>query len=251
VGEAFGFIDALYSPGSDFIGFTNTFSGEIIKKDLDGQDFGEAVDFYNDFYFKLFEPTLKLYKDNYQFFGNPQVMVSKVVFDSMFYFALLGSPFVHGRMTKMEDIKQLLELFTPIIPLSGVMQQLFKDWHAIDQTEWEGVSVLSQEFTPYRRGQEEIGLPAPGDLLLQRSGEKLPIIRALAVWIFFKAAKNLDEQPTEDRAINPLAISLHPERWEQDGLYDEANGITLAQAKEMLTGIEEMDLESRGAAIAH
>ena len=24
VGEAFGFIDALYSPGSDFIGFTNT-----------------------------------------------------------------------------------------------------------------------------------------------------------------------------------------------------------------------------------
>jgi flavin-dependent dehydrogenase len=251
VGEAFGFIDALYSPGSDFIGFTNTFSGEIIKKDLDGEDYGEAVDFYNDFYFKLFEPTLKLYKDNYQFFGNPQVMVSKVVFDSMFYFALLGSPFVHGRMTKMDDIKQLLELFEPTIPLSGRMQELFKDWHALDQTEWEGVSVLSQQFAPYRRGQEEIGLPAEGDLLLQRSAEKLPIIRALAVWIFFKAAKNLPEQPDEDRAINPMAISLHPERWEQDGLYDDENGITLAQAKEVLTGIEEMDLESRGAVAAH
>jgi flavin-dependent dehydrogenase len=246
VGEAFGFIDALYSPGSDFIGFTNTFSGEIIKKDLDGEKYEEAVDFYNDFYFKLFDPTLKLYKDNYQFFGNPQVMIAKVVFDSMFYFALLGSPFVHGRMTKMEDIEQLLELFTPIIPLSGVMQQLFKDWHALDQTEWEGVSVLSQQFAPYRRGQEEIGLPADGDLLLQRSAEKLPIIRALAVWIFFKAAKNLPEQPDEERPINPMAISLHPERWEQDGLYSD-DGITLAQAKEMLAGIEEMDLESRGA----
>jgi hypothetical protein len=106
--------------------------------------------------------------------------------------------------------------------------------------------VLSQQFAPYRRGQEEIGLPADGDLLLQRSAEKLPLIRALAVWIFFKAAKNLPEQPDEERPINPMAISLHPERWEQDGLYSD-DGITLAQANEMLTGIEEMDLESRGA----
>lgn len=250
VGEAFGFIDALYSPGSDFIAFTNTFSGEIIRKDLSGQNWEEAVDFYNDFYFKLFEPTLKLYKDNYQFFGNPQVMISKVVFDSMFYFALLGSPFVHGRMTTMDDIRELLELFEPFIPLTAQMQQLFKDWHAIDQTEWEGVSVLSQQFAPYRRGQEEIGLPAPGEVLIQRSAAKLPIIKALAVWIFFKAAKNLSEQPDEDRPINPFAVSLHPERWEQDGLYDDENGITLAQAKEMLEGVEEMDLESRGAVVA-
>ncbi|MEA2459183.1 MAG: hypothetical protein QOC95_2155, partial [Thermoleophilaceae bacterium] len=44
-GEAAGFIDALYSPGSDFIGYTNTFGGELIKSELDGEDITEKADF--------------------------------------------------------------------------------------------------------------------------------------------------------------------------------------------------------------
>ena len=40
VGEAGGFIDAFYSPGSDFIAYSNTFSNELICHDLDG---GEAT----------------------------------------------------------------------------------------------------------------------------------------------------------------------------------------------------------------
>jgi hypothetical protein len=71
-------------------------------------------------------------------------------------------------------------------------------------------------------------------------------VKALAVWIFYRAARNLPEPPDENRPINPLAISLHPERWEQDGLYAD-DGISLARAREMLPGIEEMDLEARGA----
>ena len=112
VGEAGGFIDAFYSPGSDFIAYSNTFSNELICHDLDGgeADLEERVEFYNDFYFKLFNPTIHLYRDQYQFFGNAQVMVAKVVWDSLIYFTLLGSPFVHGKLAKIEDIEKFSEI---------------------------------------------------------------------------------------------------------------------------------------------
>jgi flavin-dependent dehydrogenase len=248
-GEAAGFIDALYSPGSDFIAYTNTFGGEIINADLEGKPIDELVDFYNDFFLRVFNTTILLYRDQYQFFGNPQVMVAKVVFDSLNYFITLGSPFVHGILTKKEDIERLLELFETVIPMIGQMQELFRDWHQIDQRQWEGVSVLSKQLAPYIAAQEETGIPADFDELLEKAKQKIEISKALAVWIFHKAAKNLPEPPDEDAPIDPLKVSLHPERWEQDGLFSD-DGLTLAQAIERLPGIEEMDLEARGAVAA-
>ena len=251
VGEAGGFIDAFYSPGSDFIAYSNTFSNELICHDLDGgeADLEERVEFYNDFYFKLFNPTIHLYRDQYQFFGNAQVMVAKVVWDSLIYFTLLGSPFVHGKLAKIEDIEKFSEIADIVIPVIPRMQQLFRDWHALDQTQYEGVSVLSKELEPYVWAQEEIGLAGSDDELLERAHRKVETIKALAVWIFHKAARNLPDPPDENVAINPLAVSLQPEQWEADGLFSD-EGLTLAQALEQLPGIEDMDLAARGAVVA-
>jgi flavin-dependent dehydrogenase len=251
VGEAAGFIDALYSPGSDFIALTNTWSCELICHDLDGgeADLEERVEFYNDFFFRIFNTTIELYRDNYQLFGDAQVMVAKVVFDSLNYYTFLGSPFVHGKMAKVEDIQRFIPIVETVLPLIPRMQELFRDWHAMERTQYEGVSVLSKQLEPYIWGQEEIGLPGTDDELLERAVQKTKTIKALAVWIFHKAAKNLPEPPDENVPINPLAISLHPERWESDGLF-AGEGLTLAQALELLPGIGEMDLEGRGAVVA-
>jgi flavin-dependent dehydrogenase len=251
VGEAGGFIDAFYSPGSDFIAYSNTFSTELICHDLDG---GEAelekrVEFYNDFYFKLFNPTIHLYRDQYQLFSNAQVMVAKVVWDSLIYFTLLGSPFVHGKLAKIEDIEKFNEIAEIVIPAIPRMQELFRDWHALDQTQYEGVSVLSKRLEPYIWAQAEIGMAGSDEELLERARQKVKTIEALAVWIFHKAARSLPDPPDETVAINPFAISLQPDRWEADGLFSE-DGLTLAQALERLPGIDEMDLEAQGAMVA-
>lgn len=250
VGEAAGFIDALYSPGSDFIAYTNSYATELVTHDLDGEgDLEDRVEFYNDFFFKLFNATVHLYRDNYQLFDNAQVMCAKVTMDSLVYFTFLGSPFVHGLFTKREDIEKIDALITPILPLLVGMQELYRDWHALEPTQWEGVSVLSEEFQPYIDAQEMIGLPADQDQLLENCRKNTEVIKALATWIFFRAARNLDDPPDEDRAIDPLKVSLKPERWEEDGLFTD-DGMTLAQAKEILTGVEELDLEARGAVVA-
>ena len=249
VGEAGGFIDALYSPGSDFIAYMNTFSGELIKRELDGEDVTELADFYNDFFFRLFNPTIELYRDNYQLFGNPQVMVAKFVYDSLTYFTTLGTAFCHGLMSDPADIEKLGEVFEEVIPLLPIMQRLFRDWNELDQRKWEGVSVLSKEFMPYINAQADMARPGNRDEVIARSKQHVETVKAMALWIFQKAAKCLPEQPDDQRPINLYALSLHPDRWEADGLYAE-QGMTIAEAIELLPGVEEMDLEARGAVVA-
>ena len=60
--------------------------------------------------------------------------------------------------------------------------------------------------------------------------EQVRIGEAWAVTMFAVACEALDQQPEPDRAINPYAVSLRPERWEQDSLY-EGPGLTAEEAR--------------------
>jgi flavin-dependent dehydrogenase len=174
VGEAGAFLDALYSPGSDFIGFSNTFSCELIERELDGEDITELADFYNDFYLSLFNTTAHLYRDNFQLFGNPQVMVAKFVYDSSTYFSGIGNAWCHDKMRKPEDIEKLGEILHDAIQMLPVMQQLFRDWNAIEQTPFEGVSVLPKQLEPYIQAQADMARPAGNGSALPNRNEGGP-----------------------------------------------------------------------------
>jgi len=250
-GEAAGFIDALYSPGSDFIAYCNSFGGDLIKRELDGEDIEERLDFFNFFFFRLFDPTIWLYKDQYQFFGNAQVMLAKQMYDNTAYFATLAFLFVHDKMTQPEDLGDIVEIFETIIPLLGRMQDLYREWHAIDQREWEGVSVLCNQFEPIAKTQYEVGQPFSQDEMIEVARKKVEILKAMATWTFFLAAKNLPEPPDQNARINPLVVSLDPQKWEEESLFSDAEGgMTLAEAIALLPGVEEFDLEARGALVA-
>jgi hypothetical protein len=81
-----------------------------------------------------------------------------------------------------------------------------------------------------------------------RALENLELLKAMAVWLFFQAAKHLPEPPDETRAIDPMKISLDPKRWEEEGLFTD-DGITLAQALELLPGVVEFVLVAHGALV--
>ena len=59
------------------------------------------------------------------------------------------------------------------------------------------------------------------------------------------AATNLgDAAPGEDVKINPYAVSLDPDRWEADGLFD-GSGMSLAEARETdAAGLQNLFLEA-------
>ncbi len=245
-GEAAGFIDPLYSPGSDFIAYLNTFGGDLICRDLDGEDIEERLEFFNFFFFQLFDPTVTVYRDQYQMFGNQQVMMAKLLYDNLAYFATLAFLYLHGKMTELDDLGDVVDVFQTAIPLLGRMQDMYRDWHQLDQRKFEGVSVLSTEFEPFIEIQHDLGAPQELAKMIERAQEKVEVMKAVAVWTFHMGAKHLPEPPDPERAINPLAVSLRPEKWEEEGLF-AADGMTLAQALELIPGIEEYDLEARGA----
>jgi hypothetical protein len=128
------------------------------------------------------------------------------------------------------------------------MQALFREWHPLEPRKWEGVSVLSNDFQPIVKSQYEIGQPFDQAEMIEHAREKVKILKSLAVWTFFLAAKNLPDPPDPGARINPLAVSLDPAKWEQEGLFAE-DGMTLADALELLPGVEEFDLQARGATL--
>jgi flavin-dependent dehydrogenase len=250
-GEAAAFADPLYSPGSDYIAYLNSFSGDLICRELDGEDIEERLEFYNFFYTQLFGPGMFLYIDQYQCFDNPQVMMCKFLNDNMAYFSTLAFLFLHGKMTQLEDLGDVMDVFDTFVPLLERVQNLFKDWSQIDHRKFEKCGVQSTDFEPFNESYRDLGVDYDLDEMIERAHAKVKILQALAVWYWHMAAKQLPEPPDFSRRINPQVISLDPKKWEEEGLYvEDGEGMTVAEAIEMLPGIEEFDLEARGARLA-
>jgi flavin-dependent dehydrogenase len=247
-GEAACFIDPLYSPGSDFIAYLNSFGGDLICRDLDGEDIEERLDFYEFFFSQLFEPGLWLYTDQYQNFRNPQVMMCKFLNDNIAYFSSLAFLFLHDKMTQLEDLGDVMEIFDTFVPLLQRVQQLFIDWNKIDYRKFEGVTVQSTGFEPFLKAYHELGEEFSVEEMVASAKRKVEILQALAVWYFQMAAKHLPDPPDPARKINPQVIGLDTSKWDEEGLFpDDGSGMSLADALELIPGIEEFDLEARGA----
>ena len=247
-GEAGAFLDPLYSPGSDFIGYGNTFITDLVTRDLEGEDIQNRLEFFNFLYFQLYTPALNLYRDQYQFFGNPQVLMAKLAYNNTAYFSTLTLLFLQGNINRPEVMMPLLPYIERAIPLLARVEGFLREWHALDQREWQGVSVLTK-FQPMRDRQVDLVTPMDDETFSASFRRNVELLEALAVTLFHYAARLLPEQPPEDARINPRAISLKPENWESDGLYDES-GVSLAEAKEKLPGVDEFFLEEQGAVLA-
>jgi hypothetical protein len=74
------------------------------------------------------------------------------------------------------------------------------------------------------------------DTLKAKLASNAELMEAYNVIAFHKAAATLgDRAPDEQARINPYAIGLDPDRWEQDGLFD-GSGLTLAEARDSPAG---------------
>lgn len=247
-GEAAGFLDPLYSPGSDFIGYGNTFITDLVRRDLDGQDFADHLEFFNFFYFQLFDPTLNLYRDQYPGFGNPQVMVAKLLYDNFAYFGTLAALFLRDRMTDVDFLGGLIPVVQDLITMLDTSGRLFRQWNELDQRQWQDAYVVARRFKPLLERQAELAVPLDDATLAERIGQNVQILKAMLVLWFHRAATLLPEPPDESARIDPLAISLDPGQWKIDRLFSN-DGMTLAEARALLPGIEEYLLEEQGASL--
>jgi flavin-dependent dehydrogenase len=128
-GEAGFFVDPFYSPGSDFIAFGNTLLADLIRRDLSRKGIRFQSKVY-EFIFKAFyHGTAEVYQDQYQLFGNHQVMPVKIFWDWMIYWTLTAPVFIQGRMCDVNMYPRLASKLKKLRRLNQLMQEFFRTWH--------------------------------------------------------------------------------------------------------------------------
>ena len=89
VGEAAAFLDAFYSPGSDWIAYTNTITTRLVELDRERRLTADVAQTFNQLLLDDLWPNyLAMFLDNYPMFGHAPAMMTKVLWDTSFYWAL-------------------------------------------------------------------------------------------------------------------------------------------------------------------
>jgi flavin-dependent dehydrogenase len=127
-GDAGIFIDPLYSPGSDFIGISNSFICDLIEREHRGEAIAQIAPAYDKAYRSLAQTYLVNYYRQYSLMGDSRVMTTKIVWDFAMYWGGVANLFCGDRLCDpkfMERVNPLLQSFA-YTNLS--MQAYFREW---------------------------------------------------------------------------------------------------------------------------
>lgn len=251
-GESGVFIDPLYSPGSDYIAIANTYVGDLIKRDLDGEDISERVEGYNFAFLFQFENLLKnVWQDHYQLFGDAEVYAAKLTWDYVGYWGIQALRMYNDKLCDKDFTFSVAPVLGRLNELSPRVEQLFRDWHGLGRGENPtGLHAVPSSFPGLWDRLLELHADFDDDGLRARFAATIELHEALAVVLFHKAARRLPDGPPDPaQRVNPYAVSLEPGRWEQDGLFAD-DGLTLEEAFERSQGVESMLLDELQAAQA-
>jgi flavin-dependent dehydrogenase len=255
-GDAGAFIDPLFSPGSDFIGTSNSFITDLVLADLGGDDITARAEFANSFYLRYFDAWLTHHKDFYPTLDNALATILMFGWYRMTFFGVSVLLFYENKLTNPDFLRQVedeMERFTRLIPR---VQQLVRDWHELEQVRLPGELVKPVEFTyigeamgDLKTSHDQEGPAFDEATLREKVAERMRVLEAAAVVFFYEAAKNLPDNTVDrDTRVDPYAISLDPGRWDSDGVFSE-DGITVAEALETAAGISERVEELRSLAL--
>jgi flavin-dependent dehydrogenase len=140
-GEAGFFLDPFYSPGSDFIGFGNTFLSALIKRDLQGQSIRMHAPLFDFLYKRMHYGTAPVYQDQYPLFGDQQIMPIKILWDYMVYWTLSGYVFCHDKTTDLSMYGRHFFKLKRLSELNQFMQKFFRLWHE-QSPHWESTGEI-------------------------------------------------------------------------------------------------------------
>jgi flavin-dependent dehydrogenase len=149
-GEAGLFLDPFYSPGSDFIGISNTYISDLIERDAHGERLTGRAHVYQRLYFSFYESMLTLYQDQYAMFGDAEVFPTKVIWDYTYYWGILCQVFFQRRLTDALIIARLSVEFTHCKTLNSAMQKFMRSWSA-SSAKRNAPLMLDQAALPWFR----------------------------------------------------------------------------------------------------
>lgn len=131
-GEAGVSIDPLYSSGGDLMAISNSLITDLIVRDHGGQDIADIAVAHNQLYLLLSEIWLVAYRNLYPVFGNAQVTVAKVIWDTIIYWAVPGLLYFQDKLPRLADDPTLLANLYRTWEIHALVQDFFIAWNNAD-----------------------------------------------------------------------------------------------------------------------
>ncbi|MFZ0976900.1 MAG: hypothetical protein WAN22_32075, partial [Solirubrobacteraceae bacterium] len=245
VGEAGAFLDPFYSPGSDFIAISNTLTTDLIMRFLDGEDVVSRAQAFDDLYLSTYRVNLTQYEGQYEFWHNPMVMTVKICANNILYWGTECLLFFHDKYADVDFMASVRPDLERIWAITRRLEAMYREWNVLEDREWRRAIVPTQAFPGMFQRHVDMAGGFDDDGVRAHLTATADMMEAFAVLAFSRAAQNLgDAAPGEDVKINPYAVSLDPDRWEADGLFD-SSGMSLVEARETdAAGLQNLFLEA-------
>lgn len=125
-GEAKGFVDPLYSNGTDFIAFMNTMITETILHDRQGGDIQRHSDIYNRFLHLMYECFQTCHVHSYKNFDQWHYVTAKTDIDPIFYFGTFCVVFMNKKVGDLDFMEEALFLLEDSFASYKKIISLFK-----------------------------------------------------------------------------------------------------------------------------
>jgi flavin-dependent dehydrogenase len=220
-GVAGAFHDALFSPGSDVIGYSNTYVTDLIGRELEDEDVHGLADLYNDFYLNyIVAPLFHIYEEKYALMGNAQLFSAYVQWNSYWYWSIMCLLFFQDKLADLDFMESIKPEIDRYILLVERIQPMFVAWTALDPGSTRTDYYINEEKQDHlSRLHDDLGGQWTDEELRAKVRANLADLEDLAAEMFWRAVQVLPDPP-EYRPIDPYAISLDPSRWQVDGLFD-------------------------------
>ena len=131
-GEAGVSVDPLYSSGGDLMAISNGMITDLVESDLRGESIAEKALGHDGVYLVLSDVWLLAYEQQYRLMGNPQVMVAKVIWDTVIYWAFPGLLFFHDKLRRLGESPTAMKNLLRCWSLHRRVQAFFREWHELD-----------------------------------------------------------------------------------------------------------------------
>ena len=212
-GEAGAFLDPLYSPGSDFIGLSNTWISDLITRDITNEDIKLRSLVYDHAHKQLFRGWATLYRDMYGLFGKTQIMLMKIIWDWATYWAIPNVLFSNKGYINLEVMKLYSSsggVGHRFATLNNNMQQLFVVW-----AQQYNESISDRQLNVFdvaclKRLQSEIGKQYDQDELISKIESNLTMLELISAEIFRKVSHQLHATP-RDMNVDPYSMKIDDE----------------------------------------
>ncbi len=234
------FLDPLYSPGSDQIAISNTFVTDIVTRELDGEDVTERVEALNALFLAIYDGGLVIYERMYEIFGDALVMSANLGFNYAFYWGQTVPRFMHGKLGDLAFLGRTREQLMRTGAIRRRFQDFLLDWHRRrDPTAPSGI-VATSDFTSLYQLAIDLDDRLDDDALAEQLARNSQMLEAVAVAIFHRAASEVlgDRAPDASAKIEPTALTLDPDAFEDRGLINAETGMSLERALELAPGVE-------------